>query len=201
MNWSTRDRGPFAVDTYLVALRNNRPLALALFAATCVSVFLVGLSPGDGFLGAIGRLELARQQDQLWPVLQVMLRDGVLYFAAVMTVLTAHEMGHFLQAKRYGVPANGPYFIPFPISPIGTMGAVIIQGAGVADRKSMFDIAISGPLAGLVFAIPITVIGILQANVMPVDPAQGTVIFNDPIVIQWIRAGFTARCRRTTSCS
>ena len=75
-------------------------------------------------------------------------------FRRLMTILMAHEMGHFLQAKRYRVPAHGPYFIPFPITPFGTMGAVIIQGAGVADRKSMFDIAISGPLAGLVFAMP-----------------------------------------------
>ena len=51
-----------------------------------------------------------------------------------------------------------------PISPFGTMGAVIVQGAGVADRKQMFDIAITGPLAGLVFALPITYFGLLHAT-------------------------------------
>jgi hypothetical protein len=62
------------------------------------------------------------------------------------------------------------------------MGAVIIQGAGVADRKSMFDIAISGPLAGLVFALPITAIGILKAHVVAAPP--GSIVFSDPLILK-----------------
>ncbi len=111
---------------------------------------------------------------------------GLIYFGALMTILMSHEMGHYLQAKRYRVPANGPYFIPFPVTPIGTMGAVIIQGAGIADRKSMFDIAISGPLAGLIFAIPVTIVGVLKSKFAAVDPTGGVIIFNDPLIIQWI---------------
>jgi Peptidase family M50 len=168
------------------SLRTNRPLAVALFLATCGSVFFSGLSPGGGFLEAVARLQVAQQHGYAGPVLRVMIRDGLIYFGALMTILMAHEMGHFLQTKWYRIPANGPYFIPFPITPIGTMGAVIIQGAGVADRKSMFDIAISGPLAGLVFAIPVTAIGIWQTNFVHVDPQSAGVIFSDPLVIQWI---------------
>jgi membrane-associated protease RseP (regulator of RpoE activity) len=84
-----------------------------------------------------------------------------------MAILGAHEMGHYLQARRYGVPASFPYFIPFPISPFGTMGAVIVQQSGTADRKSMFDIAISGPLAGLVIALPLTYWGIKVTEIKP----------------------------------
>ena len=69
---------------------------------------------------------------------------GLTYSTGIMAILGAHELGHYLQARRYGVPASFPYFIPFPISPFGTMGAVIVQQSGTADRKSMFDIAISG---------------------------------------------------------
>ena len=163
------------------SFRTNRPLAIALFVTTCFSVFLAGLSPGGGILEAGGRLHRAWLDGNLAPVWQEMAWNGVIFFGALMTILMAHEMGHFLQAKRYRVPAQGPYFIPFPITPFGTMGAVIIQGAGVADRKSMFDIAISGPLAGLVFALPITAIGILTAHVVAVAP--GTIDFNRPLIL------------------
>ena len=168
------------------SVRSNRRVALALFLATCVSVFLAGLVPGAGLLEAVGEFQAAWQRGIVWPVWEVMVRNGALYFGAVMTILIAHEMGHFLQAKRYRVPATLPYFIPFPITPFGTMGAVIIQGAGVADRKSLFDIAISGPLAGLVFALPITAIGIHQADFVRVDPVHGGAIYGDPLVLQWM---------------
>jgi hypothetical protein len=165
----------------------NKPLAVALLLATCVSVFLSGLIPGRGIMAAAALLEYALHAGSFWPVLWEMLPNGVIYFAALMTILMSHEMGHYLQAKRYRVPANGPYFIPFPVTPIGTMGAVIIQGAGIADRKSMFDIAISGPLAGLIFAIPVTIIGVLKSKVGEVAPTDGEIIiFNDPLIIQWI---------------
>ena len=53
-------------------------------------------------------------------------RAGGLAFAVpLMLILTTHELGHFFQTLRYHVPASLPYFIPMPISPIGTMGAVI----------------------------------------------------------------------------
>ncbi|HXY32639.1 MAG TPA: site-2 protease family protein, partial [Planctomycetaceae bacterium] len=172
-------------------LRDYRGIAIALFLATCLSVFLAGFEPGGGFFTIadacykaylLGRLpELIRE---LRPEIPVMLKNGGIYFAAVMTILVAHEMGHYLQSRRYKVPATFPFFIPFPISPFGTMGAVIIQGPGVADRKSLFDIAISGPLAGLVFAIPITLIGLSQAHV-DVIHGVGTQ-YGDPLLLKWL---------------
>jgi membrane-associated protease RseP (regulator of RpoE activity) len=104
-----------------------------------------------------------------------------------MAILTAHELGHYLQARRYGVPASLPFFIPFPISPFGTMGAVIVQQSGVADRKSMFDIAITGPLAGLVLALPLAYFGIGNAKVETFAGLPGKVtIYSDPLLLQWM---------------
>jgi membrane-associated protease RseP (regulator of RpoE activity) len=159
---------------------SNLKVAVALFLATCVSVFVAGMLPGAGLFELLGR---ANAGARFLPPTSKLLLDGGTYFGAVMLILVAHEMGHYLQARRYRVPASVPYFIPFPISPFGTMGAVIIQSAGVADRKSLFDIAISGPLAGLVFALPIAAIGITQADIVPTD--VGT-IYGDPLILKWL---------------
>lgn len=133
-------------------------LPLSLFAATCFStywVFYVQSGP----------------------------RAGLLYMTAVMGILLAHEMGHFLQALRYKIPASLPFFIPMPLTPIGTMGAVIGMQGSSADRKQMFDIGISGPWAGLVVAIPVSMLGILTADF--VVPPPGTLSdFTDPLMFQ-----------------
>ncbi|HEY3965498.1 MAG TPA: site-2 protease family protein [Planctomycetaceae bacterium] len=104
-----------------------------------------------------------------------------------MAILTAHEMGHYLQARRYGVPASLPFFIPLPISPFGTMGAVIVQRSGVATRKSMFDIAISGPLAGLIFALPIAYWGVVNSRKEELAPtASSGIAFSSPLLLEWM---------------
>ena len=76
-------------------------------------------------------------------------------------------------------------FIPMPISPTGTMGAVIVQGGGFADRKALFDIAISGPLAVLVLALPICWFGMTGTEITTMDPAQfppgqAVMVFGNP---------------------
>ena len=72
-----------------------------------------------------------------------LLSGGWQFSLALMTTLLAHELGHYLQARRNGVPASLPYFIPMPASPIGTMGAVILMQPGRGDRRALFDIAIT----------------------------------------------------------
>ncbi len=94
------------------------------------------------------------------------LTGGWAFSVALMTILLAHELGHFLQAKRYGVPASLPYFIPMPLSPIGTMGAVIAMQSGKGDRRSLFDIAVTGPLAGFVPALLFSVVGLQLSQVV-----------------------------------
>lgn len=80
---------------------------------------------------------------------------------AIMLILGMHELGHYLMSKKRGVVATLPYFIPVPPPFIlGTLGAVIRMKSPMPDRKSMFDIGVAGPLMGIVFAIPVTILGL-----------------------------------------
>lgn len=159
--------------------------ALILFLLTCVSTFSVQFY-SDPVINEAGDKPLLFGMTR--HELSSAFHNGLMYSGCLMAILGAHELGHYLQARRYGVPASPPYFIPLPISPIGTMGAVIVQQSGVADRKSMFDIAISGPLAGLVFALPATYWGIVhaQVQVMNVLPHAEIRVFGEPLLLKWM---------------
>ena len=88
---------------------------------------------------------------------------GPAFAATLLAILGAHEMGHYFVARRVGVPATPPYFIPLP--PIGglpgTLGAVIGIGADQADRDRLAAVAVAGPIAGFVVALPLFVVGLL----------------------------------------
>ena len=76
---------------------------------------------------------------------------GLTYSVSLLTILTAHEFGHYFAARHHRVRATLPYFIPFP-SFLGTLGAVIRMSAYIPSRRALFDIAAAGPIAGLVVA-------------------------------------------------
>jgi membrane-associated protease RseP (regulator of RpoE activity) len=104
-----------------------------------------------------------------------------------MAILLLHEMGHFLQTLRHRVPASLPFFIPMPISAIGTMGAVIGMDGMKANRRQLFDIGLTGPLAGLVVALPLVWIGVENAKIVDVPPPvynhEPEFIFHAPWVV------------------
>jgi membrane-associated protease RseP (regulator of RpoE activity) len=87
---------------------------------------------------------------------------GLPFAAAVMFVLGSHELAHYLVAKRRGMKASLPFFIPLPfISPVGTLGALIQLKGAIPDRKSLFDVGVAGPLVGLTAAVVVTIVGLL----------------------------------------
>ncbi len=98
---------------------------------------------------------------------------GLPFTLAIMTVLGAHEFGHYIVSKKRGVQTSLPYFIPFP-SIIGTLGAVIKQKGPIPDRKTLFDIGVAGPLLGIVASIIVTAIGLSlpPLTTAPQDGAQ-----------------------------
>lgn len=108
---------------------------------------------------------------------------GLTYMACVILIIFLHEMGHFVATLIYKVPASYPFFLPFPINPIGTMGAVIAMNGYAANRKQIFDIGLAGPIAGLVAAVPIAWYGVGQLDLT--SPPLGGMGFRMPWLLQW----------------
>jgi membrane-associated protease RseP (regulator of RpoE activity) len=170
---------------------------LVLFLLTCVSTLYAGagqfavpkttIDPATGKEIPIVTVDPVTQRKTLMIDWQRTLLNGLSYAMAVLLMLGTHEAGHYLQALRYRVPASLPLFIPMPIGPLGTMGAVIFQQPGVADRKSLFDIAISGPLAGLAVALPLNWWGIRVSEIITIPPgAEGG--WTNPRLVEWMIA-------------
>jgi membrane-associated protease RseP (regulator of RpoE activity) len=95
------------------------------------------------------------------------MKDGLIYSVPLMMILLCHELGHYIVARRHGIDASLPYFIPFPIGPLGTLGAVIGMRQSSTDRKKLIDVGAAGPLAGLVVAIPVLVVGLMLSDLGP----------------------------------
>ncbi|MCA9062210.1 MAG: site-2 protease family protein [Planctomycetaceae bacterium] len=170
-----------------------------LFFATMLSTFLVGsdfvlvrhifnMMQVAGQLGNVpgdpGAFWDRVFNSQYYAALGDAIQNGLMYSLPLMAILLCHEMGHYLQAVRHRIPASLPFFIPLPVPPLGTMGAVIFQGRGTADRKQMFDIAVSGPLAGLAITLPVLYLGIKGSEYRPIPP--GSLQFGDPLILTWM---------------
>ncbi len=180
--------------------RRQLRISIGLFVATFISTTLVGSGFGlllmlPGFVDAEVQKNIIEKFERSDPSpagriktfeqrYTDLLVAGLSYSGPLMLILLCHEMGHYLQAVRYRVPASFPFFIPLPIPPLGTMGAVIAQQRGVADRKQMFDIAVSGPLAGLIVTLPILYFGLKASTVDVIQPGPYTE-FGEPLVIRW----------------
>jgi membrane-associated protease RseP (regulator of RpoE activity) len=120
----------------------------ALFAATVVSVFHVGaMWSGSEAQG----LEY--------------LLSGWIFAVPLLAILLAHEFGHYIAARIHGVPASLPYFLPLPVPPFGTLGAIILMPGRIRSRKALLDIGAAGPLAGMAVAIPVMLYGLSLSSV------------------------------------
>lgn len=111
---------------------------------------------------------------------------GLIYSFTIIIILAAHEMGHYIACRWYGVSATLPYFIPVPIPPVGTFGAFIKIKSQIPSRRALFDIGIAGPLAGFVFAVPAAFIAHYFAE--PAKPALmngDAVYFQSPLLFQF----------------
>ena len=161
-------------------------LLLVLTFATTTYVgagFAVNFRPGLLPQGGVSSAQLAG------------LVPGALSFSIpLLAILLAHELGHYLMCRRYGIDASPPFFLPFP-SLVGTLGAFIRIREPIRTKRQLFDIGVAGPIAGFVVAIPLLFWGIAHSrpNLNPVLE-EGTILFRYPLAVTWVQKatlGFT----------
>ncbi|MDH3455222.1 MAG: site-2 protease family protein [Gemmatimonadota bacterium] len=122
---------------------------------------------------------------ELWSLLvaeSTALRPGLDFAMALMAILLAHECGHYLTARRYGINASPPFFLPAPpiLNFIGTFGAFIRLRSPVVDRRQLLDVGAAGPWAGFVVAMVALTVGLARSQVFPdAGPSSQLVMFAD----------------------
>lgn len=152
-------------DTVLIAIpklfrpKRTRPfINLALFIATIFTTLWVGSAYETGAFGADSLPAFISQLWQGWP-----------FSLSILVILGAHELGHYFAARYHKVNVTLPYFIPVPTI-LGTLGAFIAIREPIKNKRALFDIGASGPLAGLVFALPILAFGLATSELGPSNP-------------------------------
>jgi membrane-associated protease RseP (regulator of RpoE activity) len=134
-------------------------LNVILFALTCVTTTIVGTFLMASFNDSL--------QEDLFSFLGSILHtpsllvSGLPFSIAIMTILMAHEMGHYLTCRYYGIDASLPYFIPWFT---GTMGAFIRIKSPIPDRASLLEVGIAGPIAGFIVAVPACILALLYSK-------------------------------------
>jgi len=98
---------------------------------------------------------------------------GFWYSGTILAILGCHELGHYLACRYYDVDASLPFFLPFPISITGTLGAFIRIREPIPTKRMLFDIGIAGPIAGFLVALPALFVGVAMSHVVRV-PADFT---------------------------
>lgn len=160
----------------------RKGLGLILFVATMITIYLAGY--------------VLWIENPLWSEI-LMSKANPFFQAAIYAVCLAgiigiHELGHKIACNRHGLMASKPYFIPgFP--PFGTFGALISLKDPPTNKDELFDIGISGPIAGFSIVILVTIISVLLGVVIPDEQAQilqeqnliGTLIWpNSPFLFE-----------------
>ncbi|MFZ0657971.1 MAG: site-2 protease family protein [Candidatus Binataceae bacterium] len=141
------------------------PLNLALFAVTLLTTTMAGAYMAGAELPLRHPIAFVAN-----------LAMGLSFSIPLMAILLAHEMGHYVTARRNGVNTSLPYFIPAPYPSvffIGTFGAFIRLRQMPQSRRMMFDIGAAGPWAGMMVALPCVIIGLHLSDIQPLTQSAG----------------------------
>lgn len=152
-------------------LRQRYWLNILLFVATILSTILAGsLNSGGNPFENVADLLL-----------------GVPFSLSIMAILTCHELGHYFVSRREGMVTTLPYFIPMPLHFLGTFGAIIQMRSIVPSRRSLLKVGMSGPIAGFLVALPITLLGIHLSEVRVAPEGEGFLRLGDSLLF-WLLA-------------
>lgn len=112
--------------------------------------------------------------------------NAAFFSVPLMLILTAHELGHYWQTRRHHIPASPPFFIPFPLPPFGTLGALIRMNGRVPNAKALFDVGVSGPLAGFAATLVFLTIGLANSTLVDATAPTGeALVFGEPLLFRW----------------
>ncbi len=114
------------------------------------------------------------------------LLSGIPFSLGIILILGSHELAHYLTARRYGVDATPPYFLPVPHPMTGTMGAFIKIRSPVPTRSALVRVGAAGPLVGFLVAIPVSVIGLALSKVRPIPPDSQFLNLGSPLIFEFI---------------
>lgn len=145
---------------------SNPWVNLVLFILTLFSVFFAG-----AFFHYDG--PLSTDLSVILPHVIRAIGYGLSFAVSILAILVAHEFGHYLAARYHKTAVTLPYFIPFPFSPFGTMGAFIQLKEPPKNKRILLDIGIAGPIAGLVVAIPVLLLGLYLSNLNRLPMGEG----------------------------
>jgi membrane-associated protease RseP (regulator of RpoE activity) len=160
-------------------------LHAALLLATLFTTCLVGSRMQQVF-----QANLPLRVEEIWDAFvngwrqPASLLDGLPFSLTLLTILLAHELGHFLTCYHYGLDASLPYFLPAPVL-TGTFGAFIRIRAPIYYKRMLFDVAVGGPLAGFIFLLPALAIGVAYSKIIPGITTEGDFRFGVPPLL-WL---------------
>ncbi len=142
-------------------------LNVALFLATVVTTLLAGARGASFRIPAVEGGLAARVLAEMGATALA----GLPFATSIIGILFCHEMGHYLLARAWRVDSTLPFFIPVPLGPVGTFGAVIRIRSTLPSRRATLDIGAGGPFAGLLVALPLLAWGLAHSEVRPVGDA------------------------------
>jgi hypothetical protein len=196
-----------AEEGRLVLIRNTAPspkerwwLHILLFAASFLTVWMSGTLLAG--LGAVPHVPILRDPPAAgralvdW-VMNLSPGVGLGFAATLMGILLAHEMGHYVAARRYRINTSPPYFIPAPpwYFFIGTFGAFIRLRSPVIDRRQLMDVGAAGPWVGFIVAVSAFAVGLGWSELIADTGATKQIIMfgdlrfylGDSMITAWLR--------------
>ena len=157
-----------------------------LFLLTLYSTTLVGSRMAYNFAHNLPSFDMETDlpaYTEMWSDPE-RLMGGLPFSLTLLTILLAHEFGHYLACVHYRVDASLPYFLPAPTL-IGTLGAFIRIRGPIFSRRALFDIGVAGPIAGFVFLMPALSIGLAYSKIIADVPREGSILFGTPALL-WL---------------
>jgi membrane-associated protease RseP (regulator of RpoE activity) len=153
-------------------------VAVILFSLTLFCTSFAGLFYSIGNIGFLHAIRLIAHNPGI-------ILYGLFFSIPLISILLAHELGHFFACKYYDMNCTPPFFIPVPISIIGTFGAFIRIKSPFLNKRALFDIGVAGPLAGFAFVLPFLFIGISMSRLIPKGSfPPGGFSFGEPLIFR-----------------